>query len=213
MTGSAEHASRGLRRAAFLAGLALLGSAVGAQAQAVTEEEIFEALAPRPLSRSLSLTVRSDAGSEGRAFLDTLRNRTSFSQAEREQLAAAAAERPSIDLDVPFAYNSATIGRTALPVVKMLGATLARPQLASSIILIVGHTDAKGSDRVNQLLSERRAEAVKQYIVQNYGVPAGNLVAVGYGKSRLKDPANPLAPANRRVTAVNMSAVKSAARE
>ncbi|ACA15389.1 OmpA/MotB domain protein [Methylobacterium sp. 4-46] len=213
MLRSSEHPSRGPCRAAFLSALTLLCTVAGARAQAVTEEQILAALSPRPLTRGLTLGVRGDAGSEGRAFLDTLRNRTGLSDTERERLAAAAADRPSIDLDVPFAYNSAQIGPKALPVVKVLGATLSRPQMSGSVILIVGHTDANGSDHGNQVLSERRAEAVKQYIVHNYGVPAANLVAVGYGKRHLKDAARPTAPENRRVTAVNMSAVKSASRE
>ncbi|WP_128564969.1 OmpA family protein [Methylobacterium crusticola] len=190
----------------------LLGSVAGAQAQAVTESQILDALAPRAQTRSLSTSVRGDGGGDDRAFIDTLRNRNSFSASEREKIAAASADRPSVDLEIPFDYNSAKIGPKALSVIKSLGAALARPELKGSTFLIVGHTDGKGKDLTNQALSERRAEAVKQYIVHNYGVPGGNLVAVGYGRSRLKDAANPLSPANRRVTAVNMSGVKSASR-
>ncbi|MGY2050399.1 OmpA family protein [Methylobacterium sp. JK268] len=209
----------GLPRAVLASALILLGTLSGAGAQGAagaaipTEDEIAEALSPPPRTRGLTLGVRNEAGGEGRAFLDTLRNRAALSDDERQRLAAAAADRPSIDLDVPFGYGSAQIGPQALPVVKVLGATLARPQFSGSVIMIAGHTDARGPDRANQALSERRAEAVKQYIVRNYGVPAANLVAVGYGRARLKDPAHPLAAENRRVTAVNMSAVKAASRE
>ncbi|KMO40804.1 membrane protein [Methylobacterium variabile] len=202
-------------RTALLAGLLVLGSAAAQAQPAPSEADILKALSPeKPLTRSLSMSVRGEAGGgiEDRAFLDTLRNRTSFSPAEREKIAAASADKPSIDLEIPFDYNSSTIGPKALPLVKSLGAALARPELKGNTFLVVGHTDGKGKDQTNQALSERRAEAVRQYIIQNYGVPSANLVAVGYGKSHLKDNGNPLAAVNRRVTAVNMSGVKSASR-
>lgn len=48
---------------------------------------------------------------------------------------------------------------------------------------VEGHTDDRGSDAYNQKLSQRRAEAVRQYLVDK-GVPASRLDAVGYGESR-----------------------------
>lgn len=202
-------------RTALLAGLLALGSAVAQAQPAPSEADILKALSPaqQPLTRGLSIGARggeSRGGGEDRAFLDTLRNRTSFSPAERERIAAASADKQSIDLEIPFDYASSTIGPKALPLVKSLGGALS--QLKGNTFLVVGHTDGKGTDQTNQALSERRAEAVRQYIIQNYGVAPANIVAVGYGKSHLKDSGNPLAATNRRVTAVNMSAVKSASR-
>jgi outer membrane protein OmpA-like peptidoglycan-associated protein len=214
--------SHRLGRAALLAGVLVLGSAAGALAQAPSEADIVKALTPAApaqanpglsATRSLSTSVRGDgAASEDRGFLDTLRNRTTLTASERTKLAAASADKPSIDLEIPFDYNSSKIGPKALPIVKSLGAALARTELKGNTFLIVGHTDGKGRDETNQALSEKRAQAVKDYIVQNYGVPGANLVSVGYGKTQLKDAAHPTAPVNRRVSAVNMSGVKSASR-
>lgn len=50
-------------------------------------------------------------------------------------------------------------------------------------ILIVGHTDSKGTDAYNQRLSERRASAAKEYLVAE-GVPAGIITAKGMGESQ-----------------------------
>lgn len=47
---------------------------------------------------------------------------------------------------------------------------------------IAGHTDAQGSDTANQALSQQRAGSVLAY-VQNAGVPASRLSAVGYGEA------------------------------
>lgn len=47
---------------------------------------------------------------------------------------------------------------------------------------VAGHTDDRGPDSYNQDLSQRRAESVRQYLVDR-GVPAGNVTAMGYGES------------------------------
>ena len=70
--------------------------------------------------------------------------------------------------------------------------------------MVAGHTDASGGEEYNQNLSERRAELIKKYLVDKYGINGTDLVTVGYGKSKLKDPAQPMAEANRRVQVVNM---------
>lgn len=50
-------------------------------------------------------------------------------------------------------------------------------------IEVGGHTDTRGSEEYNQLLSERRAQAVKNELINN-GVMARRIRAVGYGESR-----------------------------
>ena len=51
-------------------------------------------------------------------------------------------------------------------------------------ILIAGYTDNIGTPEYNQKLSERRAAAVRQYLIDNFGIEADKLVARGYGESR-----------------------------
>jgi outer membrane protein OmpA-like peptidoglycan-associated protein len=80
------------------------------------------------------------------------------------------------------------------------------------VFLVAGHTDGKGGDAYNQGLSERRAEAIKSYLVQKFGLQAENLMTVGYGKEQLKNKDNPLAADNRRVQVVNMAAQSQASR-
>jgi len=50
-------------------------------------------------------------------------------------------------------------------------------------IIIQGHTDSTGSDKINQPLSERRAQHVLDFLAAN-GVPGSKMTAVGYGSSR-----------------------------
>lgn len=50
-------------------------------------------------------------------------------------------------------------------------------------IVIQGHTDSSGSNAINQPLSERRANRVREYLASQ-GVPNSRMTAVGYGSSR-----------------------------
>lgn len=51
-------------------------------------------------------------------------------------------------------------------------------------LLIEGHTDNTGSAEINQSLSEKRAEAVKAYLVSTFGIDASRLEAKGFGASK-----------------------------
>jgi outer membrane protein OmpA-like peptidoglycan-associated protein len=175
----------------------------------VTEGQILQALTPKkPLTRSLSMAPpRETATSPTDArFIDTVRNRAtrSLSSGERQQIATIADQRPSIDLEINFDYDSANIGAQAKSAVEALGRALTNPDLKGSTFLLAGHTDAAGSDAYNQTLSERRADAVKHYLVEKFGIAGNDLVTVGYGETRLKKPDAPRDAANRRVQVVNM---------
>jgi outer membrane protein OmpA-like peptidoglycan-associated protein len=186
-----------------------MGKAVAADD--VTEDQIVRALAPAkepPMTRGLSIAPQADpaAAAEGR-LLQNIRGRAtrSLSASEREEISAIAKDKPNIDLEITFDYNSANISTKSLPSVQALGKALTNPDLKGSTFVVAGHTDAAGGEAYNQDLSERRADSIKRYLTGKYSIAAADLVTVGYGKSKLKDPANPLAEMNRRVQVVNMA--------
>lgn len=59
-------------------------------------------------------------------------------------------------------------------------ATLAKSE---TTIIVQGHTDSSGSDAINQPLSQRRADHVRDFLASN-AVSGSRLTAVGYGSSR-----------------------------
>ncbi|WP_187278168.1 OmpA family protein [Methylobacterium sp. WL7] len=146
--------------------------------------------------------------------MDSLRSRSSrsLSLGEREKLDTVAAAKPQIDLPMEFERSSDVLQGQALENANSLGRALSDPSMRGQTFMIAGHTDARGSDALNLRLSERRADALKQFLVRTYGLPAVNLITVGYGKSRLKNPNDPEGQENRRVQAANMLQAKSASR-
>jgi outer membrane protein OmpA-like peptidoglycan-associated protein len=192
-----------------MAGTLLSVTAGFAIAGDVTEDQIIQALTPRkPLTRGLSIATPADQAADAAQgkFIDSLRNRPtrSLSAGERNQLAEIAETKPNIDMEITFDYNSATISAKAQPAIQALGKALSNPNFKGSTFVVAGHTDAAGGEAYNQGLSERRADSVKRYLVEEFGLAGSDLVTVGYGESRLKDAAHPLDAANRRVQVVNM---------
>lgn len=97
-----------------------------------------------------------------------------------------------------FETESATIVPEAEPVLDLIAKAIL-DNCAGKKITIEGHCDVRGDDAYNQELSERRAAAVKTYLVSK-GVPADQLATIGYGESRpLSQTDHAL---NRRVTFV-----------
>jgi outer membrane protein OmpA-like peptidoglycan-associated protein len=191
------------------AGLAVAGDTVSA-------DQILGALKPKPVTRGLSTgpqQVDTAAQAKEARFVDTLRNRKSrsLSLGERQEIAELAATKPKIDLEIRFDYNSADISKSSVQAVEELGKALSNPTLKGSTFVVAGHTDAIGGDAYNQDLSERRADTIKKYLSEKYGITGSDLVTVGYGKTKPKDPNAPMDPVNRRVQVVNMD-VKTASK-
>ena len=196
--------------AALCAALSMTAGLALAADTTVSADQILNALKPKPLTRGLSMAPapQADASVQAREvnFIASVRNRKtrSLSLAEREQIAEIASTKPKIDLEIQFDYNSANISKTSLTAVQELGKALSNPSLKGSTFVVAGHTDAIGSEPYNLDLSERRADTIKHYLVEKYGLAGSDLVTVGYGKTKLKDTSNPTAPINRRVQVVNM---------
>jgi len=184
------------------AGLALAGDAV------ISADQIAKALQPKPLTRGLSAGPQADPAVEAKQarFVDSLRNRKtrSLSLGEREEIAELAASKPKIDLEIQFDYNSADISKTSMAAAQELGKALSNPSLKGSTFVVAGHTDAVGSEPYNLDLSERRADTIKRFLTEKYGINGADLVTVGYGESKPKDASAPTDPINRRVQVVNM---------
>jgi outer membrane protein OmpA-like peptidoglycan-associated protein len=172
---------------------------------------IVNSLKAPPVTRGLSVDPQRTADS---SFINTVRNRStrSLSMDERNQLDTIAANKPKVDLEINFDFNSASISQGSMSAVQHLGEALSDPQLKGTTFIVSGHTDGVGGEAFNQDLSERRADTIKHYLVDRYHLASSDLVTVGYGKTHLKDAANPDDPINRRVQVVNTEATNTASK-
>ena len=121
---------------------------------------------------------------------------------------AAHPSGPAVNLTVNFATGSADLTPDAIKTLDQLGQALSSKELSGFKFRIEGHTDTVGSPEFNRTLSERRAEAVVDYIAKKYGVEPGRMQAVGMGEEGLlvKTPPQTAEPRNRRVEVINLGA-------
>lgn len=98
---------------------------------------------------------------------------------------SAGRDEPRFELtgDVLFDFDRADLRPEAEAVLADLAAEveakLRRPRLE-----VEGHTDSRGTDEYNQKLSERRAEAVRTWLLRKGGFPAASVSARGFGERR-----------------------------
>ena len=81
--------------------------------------------------------------------------------------------------DVTFAVDSTTISPSFRAALDEVASSLQK--YPDSLVDVMGHTDSSGSDAHNQDLSQRRADAVKGYLVMR-GVSGARVATIGYGE-------------------------------
>ena len=113
-------------------------------------------------------------------------------------------EEKAISLEVLFDYNSATLTTEAKQQLGPVGMALASEALKGMRFRIEGHTDVIGSNEYNIDLSRQRAEAVKSYLTEQYGLADVYIYIVGKGEKDLADKANPTSEVNRRVRIIRL---------
>lgn len=188
-TTSSQHRAPRAVFAPTLVALALCIGAAPARAQAdadtvlrgsnVTESRLLEALTPDPepvVTRSLKVT--------------------------RDGAPAAPARKPSASLLITFETNSAALTVPARQQLDVVAAALKNDRLAEYGFNVEGHADPRGDADANLVLSQHRAESVRDYLVNTHGIAAERLKAEGHGDRNLLNPKVPAAPENRRVTIV-----------
>ncbi len=87
---------------------------------------------------------------------------------------------------IAFALGSDRLAPPSLPILKQAATVL--KELPNLKVTIEGHTDARGDRQLNIDLSQKRADSVKTFLVQQ-GIAAERLTAVGYGPDKPVDPA------------------------
>ncbi|MBO7570730.1 MAG: OmpA family protein [Bacteroidales bacterium] len=95
-----------------------------------------------------------------------------------------------------FVQGKADLSESATFVLHDLAKVMQKnPQIR---LRLEGHTSAEGDAAVNQKLSEDRAQAAVDFLVNHEGIDASRLEAVGKGSTELKNTDDPMAPENRR---------------
>ena len=152
-------------------------------------------------TRSFAL---SGTGTEPARTTTRTRQRQAQARPTQRRPQVATAQPGRVNIRVAFGPGSAMLSSAAQAEVRAFAQALQRPQLSTMRFQIEGHTDSSGSRATNLSLSQRRAQAVADYLVSQ-GVAQGRLQVRGYGPDRPLSGRGAAARENRRVEAVRIS--------
>lgn len=85
---------------------------------------------------------------------------------------------------INFKFNKYELSERSRKFVSGLGQIFAAQRSDWKNLTVEGHTDSKGNSEYNKKLSQKRAETVRQVLVES-GISANDMAAIGYGKERL----------------------------
>lgn len=187
------------------------GEAVNLGKRIASKNEIINALAPKKAdkqgalpTRGLRLWNKDSATGEAVNAAETAEPGTEASQLATVEAVdgAAMVAGGAVSLEIYFAYNSSELSDEAKMQLSPVGEALRSQELDNLSFVLEGHTDASGSSDYNLGLSKRRADSVKSFFVNQYGVDPSRLEAVGRGETHLLDERHPNSEINRRVAII-----------
>jgi len=131
------------------------------------------------------------------------------SRADRPPLFAGLDKLAQLTVAIRFDSDSARIRPSSYSALGLIADALYHPYLQGYCFLVVGHTDARGSREYNLKLSQERADAVREALINPFGISAARIQAVGLGEEQSLNRKNPRAPENRRVQVINIGKLGS----
>jgi OOP family OmpA-OmpF porin len=183
------------RRHIGLLVVALLGLAgVPARAQAPaasTSEEWVKRLA------GLETTPDLDVAALRQQVLERVKSKADAAPIKRPPVAPQLLKLPQLIAEIQFDDDAAVVRPDSYRVLGRIADTLTDPSLLGYKFLIVGHTVATGRRDNNLTLSQRRADVIRDVLVNTFKISPKRLQAVGLGEEQLLDSARPAAPVNQ----------------
>ena len=130
---------------------------------------------------------------------------------KRPLLSPALRKLPTVNVDIQFNPDTPVIRPESYRTLGRIADALSSPPLLSFTFLIVGRTEATGRRDNNLMLSQRRAEAIRDVLVTTFKISSKRVLAVGLGEEQLQDANNPKAAVNQQVQIVTLHEVVQAA--
>lgn len=155
------------------------------------------------LEASLDLdfaTVRQQALDRSKAKNESPRQRLS-------PIAPQLNKQPSVHVDIQFYDDTPIVRPDSYQTLGQLADTLVSSALLNYTFLIIGHTASTGKRENNLLLSQRRADAVREILTNTFKISSKRLQSWGLGEEQLNDPARPSADINNQIQIITLAKI------
>jgi outer membrane protein OmpA-like peptidoglycan-associated protein len=118
---------------------------------------------------------------------------------KRPPIAPELTKLPTFNVDIQFDVDTPIVQPASYQTVGRIADAMVYSSLLPYGFLIVGHTESTGRRENNAILSQRRADAIRDILVNTFKIASKRLQSVGLGEEQLLDPGRPNAPANNQV--------------
>jgi OOP family OmpA-OmpF porin len=175
-----------------LIGFAALPSAAQTQADAPAEDWVGKLTA-------LDTAPDLDLAALRQQAVDRIKSRADAASIKRPLLAPQLLKLPQIYADIQFDDDAAVIRPDSYRTLGRIADTLYHPSLLGYKFLIIGNTVSTGRRDNNLTLSQRRADVIREVLVNTFKVSPKRLQAIGLGEEQLRDATHPTAPVNQGI--------------
>jgi len=191
-------AMRRLREIGLLAAALVLLAASGSAARAQTAVTRDDIIAPL---NHFETAADVDVAALRQQVLERsrIRSKNEPPPQKRTPIAPDLSKLPSFNVDIQFDVDTPIILPASYQTIGRIADAMVHSSLLPYSFLIVGHIEATGRREANALLSQRRADAVRDILINTFKISAKRLQSVGLGEEQLLDAARPNAPVNNQL--------------
>ncbi len=130
---------------------------------------------------------------------DRVKSRADGVATKRPPVAPQLLKLPQLIVEIRFDEDAAVIRPESYRTLGRIADTLTHPTLLTTKFLIVAHAASSGRRENNLTLSQRRADVIREVLVNTFRISSKRLQAIGLGEEQLLDAARPAAAANQRI--------------
>ena len=112
---------------------------------------------------------------------------------------------PTFNVDITFDVDTPIVQPESYQTVGRIADAMVYSSLLPYTFLIVGHIEASGRRESNAILSQRRADAIREILVNTFKISAKRIQSVGLGEEQLLDSARPNAPVNNQIQIMTLA--------
>ena len=114
---------------------------------------------------------------------------------------------PTFNVDITFDVDTPIVQPESYQTVGRIADAMVYSSLLPYTFLVVGHIEASGRREANAILSQRRADAIREILVNTFKISAKRIQSVGLGEEQLLDSARPNAPVNNQIQIMLLSKI------
>jgi len=198
-----------LRGIGLLAGsvLLLLAAAPVSAQNAPTRDDIVAKLDKYQADQELDVAALRQQVTER----SKMRGKNEPTPQKRPPIAPEITKLPTFNVDIVFDVDTPIVQPESYQTVGRIADAMVYSSLLPYTFLIVGHIKANGKREANAILSQRRADAIREIMVNTFKISAKRIQSVGLGEEQLLDSARPTAPVNNQIQIMTLSKIPDSA--